>query len=262
MNRAMHAAATGMNAQQLYIDTIANNLANVNTTGYKRSKVEFQDLLYETIRPAGAVTTVGVETPVQLQVGCGTRPVATPRIFTQGDLTNTGNALDLAIQGDGFFQILRPDGVTVYTRDGSFKVSADGKIVTAAGYVVQPEITLPAETQSVLVGRDGTITVTVAGSNEPYEVGQLELVRFINPAGLKSIGDNLYEMTVASGEPIPGTPQSEGFGEVLQGYLEASNVEVVEEMVNMIVAQRAYEINSKAIRTADDMLGIVTNLKR
>lgn len=256
MNRAMHAAATGMNAQQLYIDTIANNLANVNTTGYKRSKVEFQDLLYETIRPAGAVT------PVQLQVGCGTRPVATPRIFTQGDLTNTGNALDLAIQGDGFFQILRPDGVTVYTRDGSFKVSADGRIVTAAGYLVQPEITLPAETQGVHVGRDGTVTVSVAGSTEPYEVGQLELVRFINPGGLKSIGDNLYEMTVASGEAIPGTPQSEGFGEVLQGYLEASNVEVVEEMVSMIVAQRAYEINSKAIRTADDMLGIVTNLKR
>lgn len=256
MNRAMHAAATGMNAQQLYIDTIANNLANVNTTGYKRSKVEFQDLLYETIRPAGA------ETPVQLQVGCGARPVATPRIFTQGDLTNTGNALDLAIQGEGFFQILRPDGVAVYTRDGSFKVSADGKIVTAAGYVVQPEITLPAETQSVHVGRDGTVSVSVVGSTEPYEVGQLELVRFINPGGLKSIGDNLYEITVASGEAIAGTPQSEGFGEVLQGYLEASNVEVVEEMVSMIVAQRAYEINSKAIRTADDMLGIVTNLKR
>ncbi len=262
MNRAMHAAATGMNAQQLSIDTIANNLANVNTTGYKRSKVEFQDLLYETIRPAGSVTVAGVETPVQLQVGCGTRPVATPRIFTQGDLTSTGNALDLAIQGDGFFQIMRPDGVIVYTRDGSFKVSADGKLVTAQGYLVQPEISLPLETQSVQIGRDGTVTAMVAGSSEPQEVGQLELARFINPAGLKSIGDNLYEMTVASGEPIPGTPQSEGFGEVLQGYLEASNVEVVEEMVSMIVAQRAYEINSKAIKTADDMLGIVTNLKR
>ena len=262
MNRTMHAAATGMNAQQLYVDTIANNLANVNTTGYKKSKIEFQDLLYQTIRPAGAIILGGGTTPTQLQVGCGTKPVATPRIFTQGDLTSTGGSLDLAIKGDGFFQLVRPDGLVVYSRDGSFKVSPDGRLVNSEGYFMEPEISLPLETRTISISQEGIISVQVAGSDEPEEVGQIEMARFINPAGLKSIGNNLYEWTIAGGDPILGTPESEGFGGIEQGYLENSNVDVIEEMVNMIVAQRAYEINSKAIRTADDMMSIINNLKR
>jgi flagellar basal-body rod protein FlgG len=258
----MHAAATGMNAQQLYVDTIANNLANVNTTGYKKSKIEFQDLLYQTLRPSGAIMLGGGTTPTHLQVGCGTKPVATPKIFTQGDLTNTGGSLDLAITGDGFFQLIRPDGLYVYTRDGSFKVSADGRVVNSEGYYLAPEISFPMETRSISITQEGIVSVMVAGSDEPEEVGQLELARFINPAGLTSIGNNLYEWSAAGGDPILGTPEAEGFGGIAQGYVENSNVDVIEEMVSMIVAQRAYEINSKAIKTADDMMGIINNLKR
>jgi len=262
MDKALRIAATGMYAQKLHLDTIANNLANVNTTGFKKSKVEFQDLLYQTFRPAGTTEGEGATIPTELQVGCGTRPVATNEMFFQGDVISTGNALDLAIEGDGFFQILRPDGSIAYTRDGSFKISADGRIVNSDGYVLEPEISIPMDTQSVMISRDGMVSVKVVGSNDPQEVGQIELSRFLNPAGLKSIGQNLYERTGASGEPIIATAGLDGLGELAQGFLESSNVDVVEEMVNMIQAQRAYEINSKTIKTADDMMGLVNNLKR
>jgi len=262
LDKALRTAATGMRAQQLHVDTIANNLANVNTTGFKKNKVEFQDLLYQTIRPAGAATAEGTEAPTELQVGCGAKPVATTRMFTQGDVVATGNSLDLAIEGDGFFQVRMSDGTNGYTRDGSFKLSRDGRIVNSDGYYLEPEITLPQETQSIMVSRDGRISVMVAGSTEAQEIGQIELARFINPSGLKSIGRNLLQVTPASGEPIIGNPDLEGFGGLAQGYLESSNVDVVEEMVNMIVAQRAYEINSKTIKTADDMMSLVNSLKR
>ena len=262
MDKALRIAATGMQAQKLHLDTIANNLANVNTTGFKKSKVEFQDLLYQTFRPAGAAEAEGAMIPTELQVGCGTRPIATHKMFFQGDVISTGNALDLAIEGDGFFQILRPDGSIAYTRDGSFKISADGRIVNSDGYILEPEISIPMDTQSVMVSRDGMVSIKVVGSNDPQEVGQIELSRFLNPAGLKSIGQNLYEKTAASGEPIIATAGLDGLGELAQGFLESSNVDVVEEMVNMIQAQRAYEINSKTIKTADDMMGLVNNLKR
>ena len=262
MDKSLRIAATGMRSQQLHVDSIANNLANVNTTGFKKSKVEFQDLLYQTIRPAGSISGEGAVVPTELQVGCGTRPVATNKMFSQGDVTSTGNPLDLAIEGDGLFQVLRPDGTIAYTRDGALKLSADGRIVNSDGYIIEPEISIPLDTQSIMISRDGLVSVMVVGSNDPQDVGQIELVRFINPAGLKNIGQNLYERTAASGEPIIGNPGIEGFGELAQGFLESSNVEVVEEMVNLIQAQRAYEINSKTIKTADDMMGLVNNLKR
>ena len=261
MNRIMRTAATGMAAQQLNVDTIANNLANVNTPGFKKNQVEFQDLFYQSIRPAGVNTVGEAEVPTELQVGSGTRPVATAKMFSQGDVLETGNPLDVAIEGDGFFQILMPDGTMSYTRDGAFKLSSEGRIVNADGFAVEPEITLPMDAVSISVGRDGRVSVIVSGVSEPQEVGQIELARFINPGGLKSLGHNLYRQTTASGEPIFGNPTTEGFGGLEQMYLEMSNVDVVEEMVNMIVAQRAYEINSKAIQTADDMMGIVNRLK-
>lgn len=262
MDKALRIAATGMLAQKLHVDVIAHNLANVNTTAFKKSKVEFQDILYQTIRPAGSTTSEGATTPTELQLGCGTRPVATNKNFMQGTAISTGNALDMAIEGDGFFQVLRADGTIAYTRDGAFKLSADGRLVNSDGYIHEPEISIPVDTQSIMISRDGLVSVTVAGSNDPQDVGQIELARFINPAGLKSIGQNLYERTAASGNPIIGTPGIEGFGEITQGYLESSNVDVVEEMVDMIQAQRAYEINSKTIKTADDMMNLVNNLKR
>jgi flagellar basal-body rod protein FlgG len=261
MDKALRTAASGMRAQQLHIDTIANNLANVNTTGFKKSKVEFQDLLYQTIRPAGSFTAEGVQSPTELQVGCGTRPVSTAKMFTQGDVTETGNALDVAIEGDGFLQFRMTDGTIAYSRDGTLKVSSDGQLVNSDGYYLEPGITIPVDTQNISISRDGIISVELANTTESQEVGQLELARFINPAGLKNLGRNLMVPTGASGEPIIGVPELEGFGGLNQGYLESSNVEVVEEMVNMIVAQRAYELNSKAIKTSDDMMGLVNNLK-
>ncbi len=262
MDKALRTAASGMRAEQLHIDTISNNLANVNTTGFKKSKVEFQDLLYQTVRPAGANTSENTNSPTELQVGCGTKPVSTAKMFTQGDVVETGNSLDLAIEGDGFFQFLMTDGTMAYSRDGTLKISRDGQIVNSDGYYLEPGITLPPDTQSIMISRDGLVSVMIAGSQEPQELGQLELARFINPAGLKNLGRNLLAMTGASGEPIIGVPDMEGFGGLAQGYLESSNVEVVEEMVNMIVAQRAYELNSKAIKTSDDMMALVNGLKR
>lgn len=262
MIKAMRTAATGMIGQQMNVDNIANNLANVNTTGFKKSRVEFQDVLYQNLRKAGSASAIGSQVPAELSIGYGTKPVATNRQFTEGDLTPTGNPLDLAITGDGFFQVQYPDGSTVYTRDGALKISSDGRIVTSEGYPILPEITIPQDATSVSVGTDGSVQVMQFGSDTPTDIGQIELARFINPSGLSAIGRDLLVQTAASGDPITDVPAQNGLGEIDQGYLEMSNVKVVDEMVNMIVAQRAYEMNSKAIQTADDMAQIANNLKR
>lgn len=262
MIRAMRSAASGMYAQQLYIDTIANNLANVNTTGFKRGRMEFQDLIYQSVQGGGNSSERETVLPLELQVGHGVRPVAVQRSFEQGNILPTGNPLDLSIDGVGFFQITRPDGSVVYTRDGSFKVSPDGSLVTSDGYRIQPNIIIPADTAHIQIARDGTVSVILIGETEPRVVGQLELARFVNPAGLRSLGQNLYQETIASGPPILGNPGSSGMGTISQGFLESSNVQIVEEMVAMIMAQRAYEVASKAIRTAEEMLTIANNLKR
>jgi len=262
MIKAMRTAASGMFAQQLNVDTIANNLANVNTTGYKKSKVEFQDVLYTKMRSSGAETVAGSRVPVGLDVGYGTMPVATQRFFTEGNLQQTGNPLDISIEGDGFFQVSMPNGDTAYTRDGSFKLSADGQLVTSDGFYMQPSISIPPEAESISISADGMISVAVPGSEAPQELGQIELTKFVNPAGLEAIGHNLFLSNNATGAPVLGTPTLEGFGRINQGYLEMSNVEIVEEMVNMIMAQRAYEINSKAIQTSDEMSQLASNLKR
>jgi len=262
MIKAMSTAATGMVAQQTNIDNIANNLANVNTTGFKKGRVEFQDILYQNFRRAGTATAIGTTVPVSLDVGYGTRPVATTREFSPGSVTLTQNPTDLAIAGNGFFQVRMPDGTTGYTRDGSFKLSADGQVVTADGFVVTPEITVPQDATDLAVGIDGQVNVLVVGSDTPQQIGQVELARFVNPAGLSAVGHNLYLETVASGAPITGTPGSNGLGAIDQGQLETSNVSVVDEMVNMIMAQRAYEINSKVITASDEMSQTINNLKR
>jgi len=262
MLRSLWTAASGMIAQQFNIDTIANNLANVNTVGFKRSRVDFQDLLYQTIRYAGSPVTAGAQIPTGIQVGHGVRPVSTERIFTTGTFKQTDNPLDLLIEGEGFFQILLPDGTTAYTRDGAFKVDGQGRLVTSDGFTLQPEITIPPDAVSINVGTDGTVTVVVSGSNQPQTLGQIQLARFINPAGLRSLGRNLFAATAASGEAMVGTPGLDGLGNIAQGYLEMSNVQVVEELVNMILAQRAYESNSRAIQAADEMLQTANNLRR
>jgi flagellar basal-body rod protein FlgG len=261
MIKAMRTAATGMIAQQLNIDNIANNLSNVNTTGFKRSKVEFQDILYQNLRKAGTATAINSSVPTNLDVGYGTRAVATVREFSVGDYVQTNNALDLAISGNGFFQISMPDGTTSYTRDGAFKLSADGQIVTSDGFFLTPEITIPEDAMSISVTVDGEVSVLIAGSSDPQTVGTIELAKFINPAGLSAVGHNLYIETAASGSPILGQPSLDGLGKIDQGYLEMSNVQVVDEMVNMIVAQRSYELNSKVIRTGEEMAQVVNNLK-
>ncbi|MCK4578848.1 MAG: flagellar basal-body rod protein FlgG [Candidatus Marinimicrobia bacterium] len=262
MIRSLRTAALGMGAQQLQLDVIANNLANVNTTGFKRSSVEFQDVLYETIVSGAGEGGPGQEKPSEIQVGHGNRAVSTFRTFAQGAVEQTENPLDLAIDGDGFFQVLRPDGSYAYSRDGSFRISSDGYIVSASGLRLGSEISLPAETGSVNISQDGIVSVLLSGEIEPSEIGQLELAKFVNPAGLLAIGGNLYEETVASGPPSLGFPSDEGFGVTLQGFLEKSNVDVVQEMINMIVAQRAYEINSKAVKSADEMLAVANNIRR
>ena len=262
MIRALRTAALGMSAQQLQLDVIANNLANVNTTGFKRSSVEFQDVLYETIVSGGGNGGPNQGKPANLQIGLGNRAVSTFRSFAQGAVTETGNALDLAISGDGFFQVLRPDGSFAYVRDGSFRINAEGFIVTATGARLASELNLPSGTEDIAVGEDGVVRVLLAGDVEPQEIGQIELAKFVNPAGLKSLGGNMYEETIASGQPIIGFAGEDGFGTTIQGFLEKSNVDVVQEMINMIIAQRAYEINSKAVKTADDMLAIANNIRR
>ncbi|MGD9172714.1 MAG: flagellar basal-body rod protein FlgG [Desulfobacterales bacterium] len=262
MIRSLWTSATGMQAQELNIDVIANNLANVNTSGFKKSRAEFQDLLYESMRPAGAASSADTTVPTGIQMGHGTRPSAVQKMFDQGDFQNTQNELDWAIEGDGFFQIEMPDGGTGYSRAGEFKLDADGRIVNPDGFPLIPEITVPTDTISISVGLDGTVSVIQAGDGTPTEIGNIQLARFVNPAGLRSLGKNLFTPTNASGDEITGTPGENGFGTLAQGFLEMSNVSVVDEMVNMITAQRAYETNSKVITTADDMLQMANNLKR
>ncbi|MBW2516651.1 MAG: flagellar basal-body rod protein FlgG [Deltaproteobacteria bacterium] len=262
MIRSLWTSATGMQAQELNIDVIANNLANVNTSGFKKSRAEFQDLLYESMRPAGAASSADTTVPTGIQLGHGTRPSAVQKMFSQGDFQNTQNELDWAIEGDGFFQIEMPNGDTGYTRSGEFKLDADGRIVNPDGFPLIPELAVPTDTISISVGLDGTVSVVQAGDATPVEIGNVQLARFVNPAGLRSLGKNLYSPTNASGDELTGTPGENGFGTLAQGFLEMSNVSVVDEMVNMITAQRAYETNSKVITTADDMLQLANNLKR
>ena len=260
MIRSLWIAKTGLDAQQTQMDVISNNLANVSTSGFKRARAVFEDLLYQTIRQPGAQSSEQTQLPSGLQIGTGVKPVATERIFTQGNLQQTGNAKDVAIQGNGFFQVLMPDGTTAYTRDGSFQSDANGQMVTASGYAVQPAITIPADAQSLTIGRDGTVSVTQPGSPTLVTIGTLQLATFMNPAGLQSLGENLYAETASSGTPSANAPGSNGAGLLNQGYVETSNVNVVEELVNMIQTQRAYEINSKAIQTSDQMLQRLTQL--
>ena len=262
MIRSLWTSATGMQAQELNIDVIANNLANVNTSGFKKSRAEFQDLLYESMRPAGAASSADTTVPTGIQLGHGTRPSAVQKMFSQGDFQNTQNELDWAIEGDGFFQIEMPDGDTGYSRSGEFKLDADGRIVNPDGFPLIPEIAVPTDTISISMGLDGTVSVIQAGDGTPSEIGSIQLARFVNPAGLRSLGKNLFTPTNASGDEITGTPGENGFGRIAQGFLEMSNVSVVDEMVSMITAQRAYETNSKVITTADDMLQLANNLKR
>jgi flagellar basal-body rod protein FlgG len=260
--RSLWTAATGMEAQQLNIDIISNNLANVNTAGFKKSRVDFQDLLYQTLRPAGTSEAQGAQVPTGIQVGLGVRAAAVQKIFSQGDYQQTSNPLDLVIQGDGFFQITTPSGETAYTRDGSFKRDATGRMVTSDGNALEPQITIPADATAVSIGSDGTVSITLPGQTASQEIGKIQIAKFSNPAGLNSLGRNLFAATSASGDPIADVPGSNGLGSLGNGFVEMSNVKVVEEMVNMIVAQRAYEVNAKAIQTADDMLGIANNLRR
>jgi flagellar basal-body rod protein FlgG len=260
MIRSLWISKTGLDAQQTQMDVIANNLANVSTSGFKRSRAVFEDLLYQNIRQPGAQSSQQTQLPSGLQLGTGVRPVATERIFTQGNLQQTSNDKDVAIQGAGFFQVLLPDGTSAYTRDGSFQVDSQGQLVTASGFPVQPAITIPANAQSLTIGRDGTVSVTTAGSTTATQVGSLQLATFINPAGLLAKGENLFVETAASGNANTNTPGANGAGILSQGYVETSNVNVVEELVNMIQTQRAYEINSKAITTSDQMLQKLTQM--
>ena len=262
MIRSLWTSATGMQAQALNLDVISNNLANVNTSGFKKSRAEFQDLLYETLLPAGTSSSQDTEVPAGIQLGHGTRPSTVLKIFSQGNMENTQNELDLAIEGDGFFQITLPNGETAYTRDGAFKLDSDGRIVNSDGFTMEPEIAIPSDAMSISVGLDGTVSVLQAGESTPSEIGTIELARFINPAGLISMGKNLFIRSEASGNEMTGTAGEDGMGTLAQGFLEMSNVSVVDEMVNMITAQRAYESNSKAIQAADDMLQLANNVKR
>jgi flagellar basal-body rod protein FlgG len=259
MTQSLWVAKTGLDAQQTRMTVISNNLANVNTTGFKKGRAAFEDLMYQTVKQAGGATTQQTEAPSGLNLGTGVRVVATEKMFTQGNMLQTGNGLDAAINGRGFFQVTMPDGSTAYTRDGSFQVSSQGELVTSSGYPIQPGITLPENAQNVTIGADGTVSVTVPGQSAPQQVGQILIADFINPAGLQPKGENLYTETAASGSPQSGAPGLNGLGSIQQGSLESSNVNVVEELVNMIETQRAYEMNSKAISTADQMLQYVNN---
>jgi len=254
MIRSLWISKTGMEAQQTQLDTISHNLANVSTNGFKRGHVVFEDLIYQNLRQAGANSSEQTTLPTGLQVGLGVRPVATARIFSQGNLQQSTNPLDVAVRGNGFFAVQMPDGTTGYTRDGSFQVDSQGQLVTNNGYTVQPGITIPTGAQSVTIGSDGTVSVALAGQAQPQSIGQLQLVSFVNPAGLDPKGQNLFAETAASGTPNAGTPGQNGLGSLQQGFVETSNVNVVEELVAMIQTQRAYELNSKAIQTSDQML--------
>jgi len=259
MYPALWIAKTGLDAQQTRMSVISNNLSNVSTTGFKRDRASFEDLIYQNVRQVGAQSSADTQLPSGLALGTGVRTVATQKLHTQGNIMQTGNSLDVAIEGRGFFQILHPDGSIVYTRDGSFGLSSDGQIVDNNGYALEPAITVPDNTLSVTIGSDGVVSALVSGNSTPTQIGTLELADFINPTGLSAIGQNLFRETAASGAPTTAVPGVDGVGTVVQGALESSNVNVVEEMVNMIETQRAYEMNSKAISTTDDMLAYVSN---
>jgi flagellar basal-body rod protein FlgG len=254
MIRALYTAATGMQAQSLNIDVIANNLANVNTTGFKKGRADFQDLLYQTLRAPGSPSTTNTQSPTGIQVGLGTRAAAVQRLNMQGDYTQTSNALDMAVEGTGFFQVSLPDGSTAYTRGGAFKTDNSGRVVTSDGDPMQPTISIPDGAADVTIGSDGTVSAVLPGQSQPTQIGQIQTVRFANPAGLRALGKNLLQETDTSGTPQVGTPGTENRGTLLQGFLENSNVSVVEELVGLITSQRAYEVTSKAIQTADEML--------
>lgn len=260
MIRSLWISKTGLDAQQMQLDTISHNLANVGTNGYKRAHAQFEDLLYQNLRQSGAQETQQTQLPAGLQLGTGVRPVGTSRVFSQGNLNRSENPLDLAISGNGFFQVAMPDGSTAYTRDGALRVDAQGQLVTANGFALQPAITLPGNATSVTIGSDGVVSAMVPGNAAATTVGQLQIASFVNPAGLDPQGQNLFRETAASGTPTVGTPGLNGLGTISQGYVETSNVNVVEELVAMIQTQRAYEINSKSIQTSDQMLGRLSQL--
>lgn len=262
MLRAFSTAATGMTAQQQIVDVIANNLANINTTGFKRSQLDFQDLMYVKLRPAGAVVEEGTNSPTGLEIGSGVKSASTVKVFTPGELENTSNPLDIAIQGDGFLQVRGGDGTMYYTRDGSLRVDSSGNLVTAGGNIIEPTITIPSDAKSIQIGRDGTVSVIQQGNATPSQVGQIQLARFVNPSGLSSEGGNLLSETAASGSPTTGTAGNSGLGLIEQGFLERSNVQMVHELVKLITAQRAYEINSRAIKAGDEMLTTANQLIR
>ncbi|MES9968766.1 MAG: flagellar basal-body rod protein FlgG [Candidatus Thiodiazotropha sp.] len=257
MYPALWIAKTGLDAQQTNMSVISNNLSNVNTTGYKRDRAVFNDLIYQNLRQVGAQSSENTELPSGLMVGTGVRVVATQKEHSQGNIVQTGNSLDVAIQGKGYFQVLHPDGNIVYTRDGTFSLTADGNIVTPNGYELQPAMTVPTNATSLTIGSDGVVSVLVSGNNTPTQIGQVELAYFVNPQGLEPIGDNLYRETNASGGVNTAIPGTDSTGTLIQAALESSNVNVVEELVNMIETQRAYEMNSKAISTTDEMLSYV-----
>ncbi|MCL2658342.1 MAG: flagellar basal-body rod protein FlgG [Betaproteobacteria bacterium] len=257
---ALWVARTGLDAQQKQLDVISNNLANVSTNGYKRSKAVFEDLLYQTLRQPGAQSSQQTQIPSGLQLGTGVQPVATVKLHTQGNIQQTNNPLDIAVQGQGFFEVTMPDGTTAYTRDGSFQPDNQGQLVTASGYPLNPSITLPPNAQSVTIGKDGTVSVTLPGTAAPMQIGTIQLATFINPAGLQSVGENLYLETASSGMPNVTQPGTNGAGVLNQSYVEASNVNVAEELVDMIQTQRAYEFNSRVVQTADQMLGRLSQL--
>ena len=262
MIRALFTAASGMQAQQLNIDVIANNLANVNTAGFKKSRADFQDIMYQNQRTTGAPSTNATQVPTGIQVGLGSKAAAVTKIFTVGNIGQTGNELDLAIEGEGFFQIQQPDGSTAYSRAGSFKRDSTGRLVNSDGYPMIPEVVIPSNATKVTIGNDGTVSVMQAGQNSATNVGSIQLANFSNPSGLSALGRNLYQPSDSSGNAITGTPGQNGLGTMSQGFLEMSNVSVMEEMVNMIVGQRAYEVNSKAVQAADEMLSQANNLRR
>lgn len=260
MLRAFSTSATGMAAQQQIVDVIANNLANINTTAFKRSQMDFQDLMYIKLKQAGAEVESGTKSPTGLEIGSGVKAASTLKVFTPGELENTGRSLDVAIMGDGFLQVALPDGTTGYTRDGSLRMDADGTLVTASGYYLQPNISIPTDFKSISIGRDGTVSVLTAGADAPTNVGQLQMARFPNASGLSSQGGNIYTETAGSGSAIVGNPGSDGMGWLEQSFLERSNVQMVHELVRLITAQRAYEINSRAIKAGDDMLTTANRL--
>ncbi|MFT5218350.1 MAG: flagellar basal-body rod protein FlgG [Planctomycetota bacterium] len=259
MNQALWVAKTGLDAQQTRLSVISNNLANVSTTGFKQSRAVFEDMLYQNLRQVGGQTSQDTRLPSGLMLGTGSRVVATEKMHTQGNIENSGGALDLAIDGRGFFPVLLPDGTEAYTRDGSFQVSDQGQMVTASGYVLQPGINIPSGAQSITIGADGIVSITTAGTATPSVVGNLQISNFINPAGLQPRGENLFLESAASGTSQPGTPGQTGLGQLRQGSLESSNVNIVAEMVSMIETQRAYEMNSKLISTADGMMQYLNN---